>query len=236
MQKLSKQAGPTTSLNRQRVLTRFLRYFLILLYHQLAWSYDWVASVVSLGAWQKWINSIIPYLDKQPTLEIGFGPGQLQAALEKNRIVAFGLDESAQMSQLAWKRLKRLSLQPRLVRGDACSLPFAGQSFQQIVMTFPSEYILEQKTLKEIYRILIDRGHAFILPLAWITGQSVLQRAAAWLNYVSDEAPPWNEEYFDHFKRPGFVVEREFLDLGDSRVLIIKMEKIPSGQRGKPGS
>ncbi len=236
MQNLSNQSRASTTPNKHQILTLLLRSFFKLLYHQLAWTYDWVAAIVSAGAWRRWIESIVPYIEKQPTLEIGFGPGHLQIAMHRSGVMIYGLDESAQMNRMASKRMSKHGMKPSLVRGDAHSLPFAGLSFQQVVLTFPSEYILEPATLEEISRVLIKGGHVYILPLAWITGRSVVQRAAAWLNSVTGEAPPWNEKYMDHFRTPGFTVYREILDLGDSKVLLIKLEKTSSYQGGKPGS
>ena len=47
---------------RNQLLFAFLRLFFKLLYHQLAWSYDGVAWVVSLGAWRKWVESTLAFL------------------------------------------------------------------------------------------------------------------------------------------------------------------------------
>ena len=33
-----------------------------LLYHPLAWSYDWVAALVSAGKWRDWVLTSLPYL------------------------------------------------------------------------------------------------------------------------------------------------------------------------------
>jgi ubiquinone/menaquinone biosynthesis C-methylase UbiE len=209
-----------------RIFAAFYRLFFNLLYHQFAWTYDAVAWVVSLGAWQKWVLSVELYLVGPRTLEIGFGPGHLQAALNQKGMIAFGLDESHQMGRIARRRLTRLGVQPKLVRGDALALPFAEQRFHQVVMTFPSEYILNRASLEEIYRVLVDDGVAIVLPLAWITGQKPLERAAAWFTRVTGEAPEWHEESLEPLKNAGFKVEWEMIDLSSSKILVIRMAKL----------
>ncbi len=143
MEKTNNPGGlPSLSLPK-RLLVIFLRTFFSLLYHQFAWAYDGVASIVSLGAWQTWVQSVLPYLDGPRTLEIGYGPGHLLVGLCKKGITAYGLDESYQMGQITKRRFKSIGLHPNLIRGDAQTLPFADESINQVVMTFPAEYILK---------------------------------------------------------------------------------------------
>ena len=178
MEKTNNPGGlPSLSLPK-RLLVIFFRTFFSLLYHQFAWAYDGVASIVSLGAWQTWVQSVLPYLDGPRTLEIGYGPGHLLVGLCKKGITAYGLDESYQMGQITKRRSVSIGLHPNLIRGDAQTLPFADESINQVVMTFPAEYILKSVTIEEIYRILIKGGIVLVLPLAWITGRKPWERLA----------------------------------------------------------
>jgi SAM-dependent methyltransferase len=208
-----------------RIFAASLRLFFNLLYHQFAWTYDGVAWMVSLGSWQKWVLSVVPYLSGPRTLEIGFGPGHLQAAVSRKGISPFGLDESHQMGQIARQRLIRLNIQPNLVRGDALALPFSERSFNQVVMTFPSEYILNPLTLAEIHRVLADDGTAVMLPLAWITGRKPLERLVAWFTHLIGEAPEWHKESLIPLRNAGFNVDWQMSDLNSSKILVIRMVK-----------
>ena len=209
----------------KRILIPLLRKSFKLLYHQFAWTYDWIACIVSLGAWQNWVQSVLPYLDGPRTLEIGFGPGHLQATLLQKGISIYGLDESSQMAEIALRRIIRLGMCPNLVRGNAQTLPYANECFQQVVMTFPAEFILNQHTFTEIYRVLAKGGKAVILPLAWITGRKPLERAAAWLNLVTGETPEWDEKSLEPFKKLGFDVSWQKINYSSSKILIIHMIK-----------
>src|SRR4030042_2694842 len=132
----------------KRILVTLLLKSFKLLYHQFAWTYDWVAYAVSLGAWQNWVQSVLPSLDVQPTLEIGFGPGHLQVSLQRKGIRAIGIDESHPMARLAQRRMIKSGVQPNLVRGNALSLPFKNEYFHQVVMTFPPEFLFNLSTYR----------------------------------------------------------------------------------------
>lgn len=174
------------------LISQFLKVFFDLLYHQFSWTYDLVSGIVSLGLWNQWIRSIVGDLPGPRVLELGHGPGHLQQELLMNNIEIFGLDLSPQMGRQAKKRLHRLNLFPNLINGNANELPFRNASFDQVTATFPTEYISDERTIDEIYRVLVPRGRLIILPVAWITDQSFLYRAAALLFEITGQA---NKDY-----------------------------------------
>jgi SAM-dependent methyltransferase len=225
MGKKFRQSGGALNSPLRQLIISILRVFFRLLYHQCAWTYDWVASIVSCGEWRHWVSSALPYISGHNVLEIGVGPGHLQAAISQKNIQAFGLDESIQMVNITRHRLVDLGQIPHLARGDAQFLPFANESFQQVVMTFPAEFLLHESTFKEIHRVLINEGVLLILPLAWITGRKPLERAVAWLNRITGEAPDWNESDLEPLKDLGFIVSWEMINLHSSKVLIIQLFK-----------
>jgi ubiquinone/menaquinone biosynthesis C-methylase UbiE len=204
-----------------RLFYRGLRVFFAWLYHGLAWTYDGVAAIVSLGMWQDWVFSVIPFLEGPRVLELGHGPGHLQAALLSRGLRVYGLDESRQMGRQAYQRARWKGLSPALSRGLAQQMPFAAGAFQQVTATFPSEYILDERTFREIWRVLAPGGQVVILPLAWITGKGLLERAAAWLFRATGQAPAWNERALDPVRRAGFEPRVERINLKSSQVLII---------------
>jgi ubiquinone/menaquinone biosynthesis C-methylase UbiE len=178
-----------------------------------------------MGAWIKWVQSVLPFVDGPRTLEIGYGPGHLLVDLYQKGIKAYGLDESIQMGKLAKKRVERLGLLPNLIRGDAQTLPFANESFHQVLMTFPAEYILNSPTLSEIHRVLIKGGVALVLPVAWITGRKPWERVAAWVNRITGEAPAWDERVLDPLKRVGFEVSWEMINFSYSKIVLVHLLK-----------
>lgn len=211
----------------------FLRLFFQCLYHQLAWSYDLVANIVSLGKWTRWISASYGYLDKQPVLELGFGTGKLQCDLLKQGFAVYGIDESGQMAKRAKKRLHKAGVEPRIVRAVSQNLPFPANFFGTIVATFPADYIFATETILEMKRVLIPGGKAVICPVAWITGRSFLQNLAAGLFRITDQAPPMQEAllgpvklYFERLSTHGFESSYDFVTIESSQVLVILARKV----------
>ena len=210
---------------RIQLLNKFLRLFFYLLYHQLAWSYDWVASVVSIGKWQEWVLAVIPYLTGPQVLELGYGPGHLQIALYKKGVRSFGLDESRQMGRQAYKRLHHQGFIPVLINGYAQNLPFVNNTFHQIAAIFPTEFIADLNTLSEIYRVLLPGGEAIVLLTAWIKGKSPSERLASWLFHFTGQAPEWTDHFLEPILKSGFQTRVEQLTIQSNVLLVIRAQK-----------
>jgi ubiquinone/menaquinone biosynthesis C-methylase UbiE len=215
-----------------------LRVFFSLLYHQFAWAYDWVADVVSLGMWKGWIFTILPSLASSNVLELGPGSGHLMLAMRDKFDQAFGIEASPEMARIAARRLKKKGHNPKLVIGESQHLPYGNESFQQIVTTFPSEYIKEGSTHEEIWRVLQNPGELLILPAAWINGESLIERFAAWLFRVTAQTPGdfgedvgarITEQLMDE-SQSSFQIQSEIIDLESSKVLLIHAKKVSQSE------
>ena len=165
-----------------------------------------MAAAVSLGKWREWVSTVVPEIPGPNVLELGHGPGHLQDELGCLGIKHVGIDESVQMGAFARKRLKKSLCTARLARAHAQSLPFPDGHFHQVAATFPSEYILDPKTLSEAYRVLLPGGKLVILPAAWITGKGALERTAAWLFKVTEQAPTWDDDKLAPLSKTGFYL------------------------------
>ena len=204
-----------------------MRKLFHLLYHQLAWSYDAIASLVSLGMWQEWITTALPYIHGPVVLELGPGTGQLQLAMKNKALRSVGLEASWQMSGLAFSRLAKKDIVPLIVNGYAQYIPFPTASFHQVLATFPTEYIYHPDTVREIARVLVPGGECLILPAAWITSESFPFRLAARLFEITGEIPEVQPDWTGPFELAGFTTETITLPLPNSSVLIIRARKIP---------
>jgi ubiquinone/menaquinone biosynthesis C-methylase UbiE len=210
---------------------RFMRLFFNLLYHPFAFTYDLVAAVVSFGKWNDWVYSIIPFIEGTRILELGHGPGHLQRTLLAQPpvgncgLVAVAMDESAPMGRLAKRRLGNSH---RLTRALAQKIPFASESFDSIVSTFPTEYIFDRQTLSEAHRVLRSSGRLIVL-LAALPANPLL----AWLFKVTGQSPSDSYEFIKskvratlaqaNFKSEVRIVE---VKSGDLLIVIANKEEL----------
>ena len=130
------------------------------------------------------------------------------------------------MGKQVKRRLERRSLPSRLVRGKAQQLPFADCTFDQVVSTFPSEYLFLPQTLREIHRVLAPGGLLVVLPVAWIRPVSWAERWLAWLYTFTHQSPPredlqWQSQRISLFQRAGFTVRTTIVDLETSEIFLI---------------
>lgn len=187
-----------------KIINWILKSLYDLLYHQFAWAYDFVAAVVSLRRWNTWVHQALPYINRERILEIGFGPGHLlYSALQQHKNIV-GIDESKQMVRRAFKLTSTIVNFPPLVRGDILALPFPSQYFDQVVSTFPSEYIFNKTAITEIYRVLLPGGQLIILPFAWITGKLWHERILSRLFDIDILVRNWPEKFCFVMKQQGF--------------------------------
>lgn len=204
-------------------MRRFMRFFFHLLYHPFAFTYDLVAWLVSFGKWNDWVLSIFPHIAGTRILELGHGPGHLQRFLRGRGLDPVALDESLQMSRIA---ARRLGQGHKLARALSQSLPFPSNSFDTLVSTFPSEYIVDPRTLSEIERVLIPGGTLIVLPAAFPSN-----RFLKWLYKVTGESPALLDEALkERMKRPfiqaGFNTDAQINSLKSSNLVIIIAKKV----------
>jgi ubiquinone/menaquinone biosynthesis C-methylase UbiE len=212
-----------------RFLRAGLRFFFHHLYHGLSWAYDLVAWVVSLGRWRDWGRATLPHLTGTRVLELGFGPGHLQRALTESGFQAIGLDESRQMCRRAAALLRQNGFFPALARGNAQAIPFASESFDSVVATFPSEYIFAPETLSEAWRVLKDGGRLVVALSALPGGASLPARATAWLFRVTGQGGDLTAEIKSQvkvfFAASRFRASVTRVEIRQSTVLLVVGEK-----------
>jgi ubiquinone/menaquinone biosynthesis C-methylase UbiE len=182
--------------------------------------------LVSAGLWKNWVFEVVPYVHIGRVLEIGHGPGHLLVELLENGVTIIGLDKSCYMSRQAETKLNRLNLPLNLITGLSDALPFPNHHFQQVVSTFPSEFILDTNSLSEIYRILRPGGEMVLLPVAWITGKNCHQRLAAWLFKITCLAPTWDNELTRPLARIGFQIHTHFIERSAYNLIVILAKKL----------
>jgi ubiquinone/menaquinone biosynthesis C-methylase UbiE len=207
-----------------------------LLYHQMAWSYDAVSWLASLGQWRAWQRAGLPYVHGIQVLELAHGPGHMLLALRRAGYNVTGLDLSPQMGRMAHRRVARAGAYVPLVRGRGEALPFAAGSFDTVYVTFPTPFILAGETLHSLWRVLHPGGRAVIVPQAHLTGRGVAARFVNWLYVITgqrqDAAPSRQivlaEPWVERVRRHGFSLEVVAVNLLRSEVLVVIAHRPPS--------
>ena len=216
---------------------QFMRFFYHQLYHRFAWTYDLVSWTVSYGQWQQWGRSVIPYLPGVRILELGYGPGYLQRDLHRQGIRPVGLDESAQMAAISRKRIERVAAgKARLVRGLAQAMPFAGETFDTIAATFPSEYLFMPETLAEVHRLLRPGGQLVVLAGVRIVSASIPGRVLAGIYRITGQSPA--DESIDAalqelFVQCGLSLKQKWIQGPLASLYLLAAEKEPAGGKGE---
>ncbi|MGQ9568529.1 MAG: class I SAM-dependent methyltransferase [Anaerolineae bacterium] len=204
------------------------------LYGRWAWAYGAVSWLVSLGHWAEWRRQALPHL-RGRVLEVGFGPGDLLVEMALRGVEVVGVDPSPAMHRIAARKLGRRGLAVPRVQAVAQAMPFSDASFDTVVTTFPSEYMADPATWREVARLLraSSGGGRWVVVGACVEYRHPLLARLVGLLFGRPPGQALNRwpEVAEEF---GF---RATLLEGDSRwvrVPVLLLEKVPVGQ-GKSG-
>lgn len=189
---------------------RLVRFGFRLLYNELAFTYDAVSVIVSLGEWRCWQRATLEHLgqpDGRYILELAFGTGNFQLDLHAAGYRPIGLDQSVAMGRIARRKLQRTQAPMRLVQGRAQQLPFAATSFKAVVCTFPTDFIFDDQTLSEIHRVLTPDGVLVIVPNGRLLGSDVITRGLEWLYRVTGQRGDVRIDVSAYFRPFGFQIK-----------------------------
>ncbi len=180
----------------QKLWQQLVRFGFRLLYQEMAWSYDAVSWIVSLGQWRRWQLAALDFLPPATTaprvLELGHGPGHMLLALAERGYWPVGLDLSPQMGRMARQRTNgRLPL----LRARVTAVPLADQAVNAVLATFPTDYIADPQTLAEVKRVLAVNGRFIILPYAQLTGRGPIHRLIELAFRLTGQKQGFSESY-----------------------------------------
>lgn len=208
----------------RRAWTRLLRLGFRLLYNEMAFTYDTVSRVVSLGQWRDWQRVALEHLDAPPgapILELAHGTGDLQIDLHAAGYEPIGVDLSRAMGRIARRKLRNGDLPVRLVRARAQALPFAAGSFPAAVSTFPTEFIVDPATLAELSRVLAPGGRLVVVVNGLLTRRGVAEEALELAYRATGQRGPWPGDIEGRYVGAGFAFSRIDHPLDGSVVSLI---------------
>jgi ubiquinone/menaquinone biosynthesis C-methylase UbiE len=202
-----------------------LRLFFRLLYNEFAWSYDVVAWLVSFGQWKAWGRTALAHLRGERVLELGHGPGHLVMAMAEHGWAPVGLDLSPYMGCQAQRRIRRADLTTPLLRARAQELPFRTASLDTVVATFPTEFIVDPRTLREVARTLKPGGRLVVAAWVRFEGAGLMARFLRGLYHVTGQSEPVPDLFEPRLEElglsPGVMWER----VGRTVVMLILAER-----------
>ena len=221
---------PSSLLNAlYAVRRRIVGLGLNLLYNELAWLYDPVSWLASLGRWRRWQASACLWLPPAGrVLEVGCGPGHVLEVLALEGFQTFGLEASPSMLRLAHRRLTRRELGITLIRGNAGTLPIAPDSFDALVVTFPTAFVYHAEWARHAARVLTTGGRLIVVEMASVSRHTVPERClgrlyrAAGLRGTPPDLPGL-------LNSAGLAAWRETARLDGSTVHLVLAEKREAG-------
>lgn len=225
------------SLNRyQRAYRSLYRWASQRLYRELAWAYEVVAWIVSLGRWDAWRRQVLDHVDDgDRVLEVGFGTGALLVAATQRELRVIGVDASRAMHRVAGRRLRRAGVAAPRVLARAQALPFAAGSFDRVIATFPTDYIVDQRVLAEVTRLLVaeagarESGRFVITGIGFRTHRRWSRRFLGWVfGGGAEDSVEWYERFVSQL---GFRVTVVDEPVGRVRVPVLILQ--PGQQRNE---
>jgi ubiquinone/menaquinone biosynthesis C-methylase UbiE len=138
----------------RRCMVRLYLWAACRLYDELAFLYDPVSWLVSMGRWADWRRIVLDYVHGSRVLEVGFGTGEFLLQMAGREVAVYGLEPSRAMQQVTARKLHRHRMHVPRLQGPAQALPFANGCLDTVVSTFPADFILDPATLPEIARVL----------------------------------------------------------------------------------
>lgn len=126
----------------------------------------WIASTIPFaGQWRIWQKLVLSRMKGNSALEIGCGLGDLLADAIEAGYSCSAIEQSEEMVDAARHNLQQRHLGKTdcIIQGVSQSLPFPDCSFDNVISTFPSEYIYDSKTISEIKRVLRPKGRLIIV-------------------------------------------------------------------------
>lgn len=206
-----------------------VRFGFRLLYNELAFTYDWVSYVVSLGAWRCWQRAALKHLTAKSgamVLELAHGTGNLQLDLNAAGYHVVGHDLSASMGRITRRKLTRAGLPARLTRGQAQQLPYPSDTFAAVISTFPTNFIFEPATLREVNRILQPDGQFLIVPNGGFQTGGMIEAGLEWLYRVTGQRDDPRFDLIEFFQQHGFAAEVVQEACPRSIATVVKARKI----------
>ena len=146
-------------------MTPTLRKLLFETLYKNRYLYRFASTVPFAGQWRTWQRLVLPRLQGHDVLELGCGLGDLLADMLAAGYDCRAIEHSPAMVAAARDTLRKrkVGASTHVIQGSAQSLPFSDATFDNVVSTFPSEYIYDRDTISEVKRVLRPGGRLIVI-------------------------------------------------------------------------
>ncbi len=202
-----------------------------LLYNHLAFLYNTVAWLVSLGQWPKWRQTALRHVQPGPTLELACGTGGLLAAMAAGGLKPVGVDLSPFMARLTRRRLARRKMPVSIAQGRAQALPFPTDHFSNVIATFPTAYIFEAPTLAEVRRVLnsaLPQARLIVVFQGYLNAPAPIRALIEWAYRATGQRSAPRRAVLTIFEQAGFQAQWEKTAFEGARAGVIIAAPAPT--------
>ncbi|RLT40482.1 MAG: class I SAM-dependent methyltransferase [Chloroflexi bacterium] len=203
-------------------------FFYRQLYTRLAWAYDGVSWLVSLGRWDGWRRVALGFVSGADVLEVGFGTGELLSEMASRGMAVTGLEPSAAMQRITARKLGVRGQDVPRVQGFAQALPFADATFDTVLSTFPAGFATDPATHAEFARILRPGGWLVIVDVALCSDNPLLRLL---YSIAFPPKPGATAKFRQALDGSGLRIAGRIVGQGAVRVVVTLGEKVASDAR-----
>ena len=129
------------------------------------------------------------------------------------------------MIRLAQQNIRRAGVRVPQVQCRVQALPFRSGEFDSVVSTFPSDYIADVATLREVQRVTNERGRLIVVFGAQLIGREPSKVLIEWLYRLTGQREAKFDDEESIFDRAGMPARIETETIGASTVTLIVAEK-----------
>lgn len=193
------------------------------LYTRFAWAYDGVSWLVSLGRWDDWRRVALDFLVGADVLEVGFGTGELLSEMAGRGMAVTGLEASAEMHNITTRKLTERRVSAPRVQGFAQQLPFADNSFDSVLATFPAGFVTDSAAHREFARVLRPGGRLLFVDVTLSTDNPLFR---FFYRLAFPPSPKAAARYSAALDDSDLQISRRVVGNGPVRVVVTLGEKV----------
>jgi demethylmenaquinone methyltransferase / 2-methoxy-6-polyprenyl-1,4-benzoquinol methylase len=178
------------------------------LFSSIARRYDLINDLQSFGLHRRWKQQVISISKVKPgerTLDLCCGTGDLALRMAQAGALAYGLDFSLPMLEIARSRSRRIQPQVTFVQGDALRLPFEDSIFDAVTISYGLRNLADfEAGLREMLRVARPGGRLLVLDFGKPPNRLLRK---AYFSYLKICVPAFGKIFCGDSAAYGYILE-----------------------------